>query len=109
MTSTVRTEDHVPDLKAVSSSIQPLILSLEDDPVSEFAKVFAGKDVVVFAAGSGGKGGLERLAKVDYEGAVKVFDAIEAVTTSKPHLVLVSTADSRDYNAPVPSHYVSIS
>ncbi|VDB92247.1 unnamed protein product [Peniophora sp. CBMAI 1063] len=106
VTSIIRTPDHIPDLKAASPAIQPLILSLEDDSVSDFAKVFTGKDVVVFAAGSAGIGGLERLIKVDAEGAIKVFDAIEAVEgAKKPRLVLVGTTDSRDHKAAPPPHY----
>ncbi|KZV75833.1 NAD(P)-binding protein [Peniophora sp. CONT] len=108
VTSIVRNEDHVPDLKAVSSAIHPLVLSLEDGPVSEFAKAFTGKDVVVFAAGSGGKGGVEGLVKIDYEGALKVFDAIEAVEGNKPRLVLVSAVDSRDTDGSIPSHYSEV-
>ncbi|KZV75834.1 NAD(P)-binding protein [Peniophora sp. CONT] len=104
VTSTIRTEDHIPDLKAASPAIHPLLLSLEDAPVSEFKKAFTGKDVVVFSAGAGGKGGPERTMKVDYEGALKVFDAIEAVETNKPSLVLVSAIDVRGVNV-IPSHY----
>ena len=105
VTSVIRTEDHIPDLKAASPAIQPLLLSLEDAPVSEFKKAFTGKDVVVFAAGAGGKGGPERTVKVDYEGALKVYDAIEAVETNKPRLVLVSAVDVRSPDI-IPSHYV---
>ncbi|VDB92248.1 unnamed protein product [Peniophora sp. CBMAI 1063] len=104
VTSIIRTEDHIPDLKAASPAINHLLLSLEDASVSDFKKAFTGKDVVVFAAGAGGKGGAERTRKVDYEGAVKVFDAIEAVETNKPRLILVSALDSRSTDI-IPSHY----
>jgi hypothetical protein len=43
---------------------------------------------------------------VDYEGALKVFDAIEGVKASKPRLILVSAIDIRDPDK-VPAHYVS--
>lgn len=43
---------------------------------------------------------------MDYEGAVKVFDAIEGVKGSKPRLILVSAIDIRDPDK-VPAHYVS--
>ena len=70
--------------------------------------MFKGNDVVVFSAGAGGKGGPERTKAVDYEGAVKVFDAIEGVEGAKPRLVLVSAIDVRDVNADPPPHYVSV-
>ncbi|VDB85903.1 unnamed protein product [Peniophora sp. CBMAI 1063] len=106
VTSIICTEDHIPDLKAISPSIQPLLLSLEANSTSDFAKAFTGKDVVVFAAGSGSEGTLERITKIDAEGAIKVFDAIEAVPgTNKPRLVLIGSSDSRDHNAPPPPHY----
>ena len=107
VTSVIRSQSHVADLQAASPSIKPLLLSLEDAPVADFAKAFAGHDVVVFSAGAGGKGGPERTKAVDYEGAVKVFDAIEAVEGDKPRLVLVSAIDVRNMNAPPPPHDVS--
>ena len=106
VTAIVRNEEHISDLKAASPAIQPLVLSLETDPVSAFAKAFTGKDVVVFAAGSGGKGGPQRIVTVDYEGALKIFDAIELVKGTKPRLIMVSAIDVRDRGV-VPPHYVS--
>lgn len=86
----------------------PLVLSLEDAPKERFAEVFEGKDVVYFSAGAGGKGGRERTCKVDYDGALKIFDAIELVKGPKPRLILVSAIDVRDKSVR-PPHYVSIS
>lgn len=83
------------------------MLSLEDASVSDFAKVFEGVDVVYFVAGAGGQGGPDRTKKVDYEGAVKVFDAIEGVQGNKPRLILVSSLDARDPDGKIPDHYVS--
>ena len=50
----------------------------------------------------------ERTKKVDYEGALKVFDAIEAVEGVKPRLILVSSLDMKDPEK-IPVHYVSTS
>jgi hypothetical protein len=77
--------------------------------VSTFTAAFeeTKADVVVFSAGAGGKGGEERTKAVDYEGAVKVFDAIEGVSGSKPRLILVSAIDIRD-ESKVPEHYVRL-
>lgn len=75
--------------------------------MSDFAAAFEKVDVVYFSAGAGGKGGAERTRMVDYEGAVKVFDAIEAVKGTKPRLIMVSAIDVRDRSKPAPEHYVS--
>lgn len=103
--SVIRTEEHIPDIEAISS--HPLLLSLEDAPVEDFTRAFEGVDIVYFSAGAGGKGGAERTKKVDYEGAVKVFDAIEGVKGVKPRLVLVSAIDVRNPDGKVPEYYVS--
>lgn len=68
--------------------------------------MFEGQDIIYFSAGAGGKGGEEGTKKVDFEGAVKVFDAIEGVRGQKPRLILVSAVDIRDPDK-VPAHYVS--
>jgi len=83
---------------------------LERSPVNEFSDVFEGADIVYFIAGAGGKPGEdgeaaeERTKKVDYEGALKVFDALDAVKGTKPRLVLVSALDVRDPEK-IPDHY----
>ncbi|OBZ74305.1 hypothetical protein A0H81_05593 [Grifola frondosa] len=82
--------------RIINVSAIPLVLSLEEASVSQFSSAFQGADVVVFTAGAGGKGGPERTKAVDYEGAVKVFDAIEAIKGPKPRLILVSAVDVRD-------------
>jgi uncharacterized protein YbjT (DUF2867 family) len=105
VTSIIRTPEHEADIKAASAT--PLILSLEDSPVSEFTAAFQGADVVYFSAGAGGKGGEDRTKAVDYEGALKVFDAIEALDKGKrPRLILVSAIDIRDPDK-IPAHYAS--
>lgn len=44
---------------------------------------------------------------VDYEGAVKVFDAVEAIQGEKPRVILVSSIDTRnpDRLETFPPHY----
>lgn len=106
MTSIIRNQEHEEDIKSTGAT--PLLLSLEDSPLSEFVTAFKGQDVVYFSAGAGGKGGEERTKKVDYEGAVKVFDALERVEgQTKPRFILVSAIDIRDPEK-IPEHYVSI-
>lgn len=104
VTSVIRNKEHEQDIKDVSAT--PLVLSLEDAPASDFSKFFKNFDLVYFAAGASGKGGEERTKKVDYEGAVKIFDAIEGVDGPKPRLILVSAIDIRNPEK-TPAHYVS--
>ncbi|EDR04922.1 uncharacterized protein LACBIDRAFT_191198 [Laccaria bicolor S238N-H82] len=104
VTSLIRNPEHQQDI--LDTSAKPLLLSLEDVSVPDLSKAFEGYDVVYFSAGAGANGGEERTKKVDYEGAVKVFDAIEGITTSKPRLILVSAVDIRDPEK-VPAHYAS--
>ncbi|KAL1687247.1 NADH(P)-binding-domain-containing protein [Schizophyllum commune] len=103
VTSVIRDPAHASDITAASAS--PLVLSIEESTPADFAKVFTGQDVVYWSAGAGGKGGEARTKAVDYEGAVKVFDAIEAVEDPKPRLILVSAVDVRDPTKPPPPHY----
>ncbi|KAG5721205.1 UPF0659 protein [Termitomyces sp. T112] len=100
--SVIRTLDYQDDIKDLSA--EPVLLSLEDSPVIDFTTLFEGQDVVYFSAGAGGKGGEARTKKVDYEGALKVFDAIEGVQGPKPRLILVSAIDIRDSDK-IPAHY----
>ena len=109
VTSVIRNPDQSSEIKELGAS--PAVLSLEDDPASAFTKLFIEKeaDVVYFSAGAGGKGGEERTKKVDYEGAVKTFDAIEGVKEqggkANPRLILVSAVDIRNPDK-IPEHYV---
>ncbi|KAI0085029.1 NADH(P)-binding-domain-containing protein [Irpex rosettiformis] len=108
VTSIIRSQEHTPDIQAAGAT--PLLLSLEDAPVSQLADAFktSKADVVYFSAGAGGKGGEERTKKVDEEGAIKVFDAIESLGASveeRPRLILVSAIDIRDPSKGYPAHY----
>ncbi|KAF7966904.1 hypothetical protein HWV62_36619 [Athelia sp. TMB] len=101
--SVIRTKEQEADI--IAASAKPLLLDLENSPKSEFTKAFEGVDVVYFSAGAGGKGGPERTKKIDYEGALKVYDAIEDVSGKKPRLVLVSAVDVRAPDSEPPSYY----
>ncbi|KAK4700689.1 hypothetical protein P7C70_g5554, partial [Phenoliferia sp. Uapishka_3] len=105
VTSLVRSQDHFADIKANGAT--PELLSLEDADIAALAKSFTGAKNVLFSAGAGGKGGAERTKAVDFEGAVKVFDAIESIEGVKPRLLLVSALDTRDLSKPPPPHYTA--
>jgi len=101
VTSIIRNPAQNDDIKEAGAT--PLVLSLEDAPVSEFAALFgSGIDVVYFSAGAGGTS--ERVKDVDWDGAVKVFDALQQIE-SPPRLILVSAMDTRDISKPPPAHY----
>ena len=107
MTSVIRDPAHASDITALSAT--PHVLSLEDAPVSALTSLFTHAKIVYFAAGAGGKGGPERTRAVDYEGAVKVFDAVEQMEGERPRVILVSALDVRDPDRldEYPPHYVS--
>ncbi|TEB33947.1 NAD(P)-binding protein [Coprinellus micaceus] len=106
--SVIRDEAHSQDIQSAGAT--PVVLSLENDPPEKFTKQFVDTqaDLVYFSAGAGGKGAPERTKKVDYEGALKIFDAIEGVKqqggAKTPRLVLVSAIDIRNPDR-VPEHY----
>jgi len=103
VTSVIRDSHQSADIDLAGA--KPFVLSLEDDSVEKFAELFEGYDVVYFCAGAGGKGGEERTKKVDYEGALKVFDALDMMEGPKPFLVYISAIDVRDTSKPPPAHY----
>lgn len=102
--SIIRNATHSDEVTATGAT--PLVLSLEEDPAAKFAEVFESKDLVYFTAGAGMDGYPERTLKVDRDGALKVFDALELVKSTKPRLILLSSIDVRDISAPPPAHYV---
>jgi nucleoside-diphosphate-sugar epimerase len=89
----------------------PLVKSLEDLSSEQVSELFKEHDpsIVLFAAGAGGKGGAERTFKVDRDGAIKVFDAIEKSGIAKNEkfrrLLLVSAVDVRDVDNTKPEWY----
>lgn len=111
--SMIRQPEHATDLPTgpSSESVQPVVASLEHSSVSELASLFNrySPNVILFSAGAGGKGGLERTKAVDEQGAIKVFDAIEQSGIAKSEhfkrFLLVSAVDVRDKTKPPPSWY----
>ncbi|GAB1521068.1 hypothetical protein RhiTH_004159 [Rhizoctonia solani] len=104
ITSVIRDVSHGQDISHTGAT--PQVLSLEDAPASDFTTLFTNlkTDVVYFSAGAGGKGGEERTKAVDYNGALKIFDAIDGVNGKKPRLVLVSGLDVGNEDR-FPEHY----
>jgi len=68
----VRSESYRPELEALGAEVR--LLDLEQQEAADFAAAFAGCDAVVFAAGGGPDGNIERKRTVDLEGALKSID-----------------------------------
>ncbi|SOV07628.1 related to UPF0659 protein C216.03 [Ustilago sp. UG-2017a] len=82
--SMIRQPEHASDLPSgpTSDSVQPVIASLEQSSVSDIASLFTkySPNIILFSAGAGGKGGLERTKTVDEHGAIKVFDVFKLLS-----------------------------
>lgn len=92
----VRSEARAADLEAIGADVR--LLDIENDPVDRFAEVLDGSDVVVFAAGGGPDGNIERKRTVDLEGSLKASEA--AVKLGIRRFVQVSAIG---VDEPVPS------
>ncbi|WVR04547.1 hypothetical protein IAU60_001554 [Kwoniella sp. DSM 27419] len=99
--SVIRNDGHRAELEKLGAKIH--ILSLEDATVPDLISLLTTvkPDTVIFAAGSGGKPPGPQ--KIDYEGAVKVFDAMESGNTKR--LVLVGAVDVRTRSKGWPEYY----
>ena len=72
----VRNEAQRADLEAAGAEVG--LLDIEQDDEAAFAQAFAGCEAVVFAAGGGPDGNIERKKSVDLEGAVKSIAGAQA-------------------------------
>ncbi|MGH3445162.1 MAG: NAD(P)-binding oxidoreductase [Nocardioidaceae bacterium] len=97
----VRNPDHVPDLERAGA--EGVVLDLEDTTVDDLAKVVAGADAVVFAAGGGPSSGPARKQTVDRDAAVLLADAAEAAGVRRYLMVSSMGAEGVDLAAPAPS------
>lgn len=71
----VRNPDHAADLEPDGAVVE--LLDIEADSAEVFAQRFAGADAVVFAAGGGPDGNIERKRTVDLGGSLKSIEAAE--------------------------------
>ncbi|MEO5853109.1 MAG: NAD(P)H-binding protein [Nocardioides sp.] len=71
----VRTESYRAELEALGAEVR--LLDLEQQDADAYAAAFEGCAAVVFAAGGGGDGNLERKRTVDLEGSTKSIEAAE--------------------------------
>ncbi len=68
----VRRDDYRTELEELGAEVR--MLDIEKDDSAAFGRAFVGCHAVVFAAGGGADGNLERKRTVDFEGAVKTIE-----------------------------------
>jgi uncharacterized protein YbjT (DUF2867 family) len=96
----VRNADYAPELERLGAEVG--ILDIEQDDANAFAESFVGADAVVFAAGGGPDGNIERKRTVDLGGSLKSIEG--AKTAGARRFVQISaigvdepvTADAGD-------------
>lgn len=71
--STIRNEAHGADVE--DAGAEPYLLDIEGSDAEDFAEVFGSAHAVVFSAGGGGDGNVERKRTVDLEGSLKSIEA----------------------------------
>lgn len=71
----VRSESYRPRLEAAGAQVR--LLDIEKSASAEFGAAFQGADAVVFAAGGGPDGNIERKRTVDLEGALKSIEGAQ--------------------------------
>ncbi len=88
----IRNPDHAADLRA--DGAEPAVCDIEHAGVDEIARVIAGADAVVFAAGAGPGSGPERKWTVDRDGAVKLLEAARGARVER--YLMVSSIGAED-------------
>ena len=77
----VRNPEYSPELEALGAEVG--ILDIEQDGAEAFAEAFTGADAVVFAAGGGPDGNIERKRTVDLGGSLKSIEGARAAGVSR--------------------------
>ena len=72
----VRSDSYRSELEALGAEVR--LLDIEQEGADSFATAFAGCDAVVFAAGGGPDGNIERKRTVDLDGALKSIEGARA-------------------------------
>lgn len=88
----VRNRDYTAELEALGAEVR--ILDIEDSTAEDFAAAFAGADAVVFAAGGGADGNVERKRTVDLGGSLKSIEGASAAGIRRFVQISAISADS---------------
>lgn len=92
----IRNPDHAAELEGLGAEV--VQLDIESAGVDAFAEAFSGADAVVFAAGGGADGNIERKKTVDLGGSLKSIAGAE--TAGVPRFVQIS---AMGVDEPVPA------
>lgn len=77
----VRRDDYRAELEGMGAQVR--LLDVEQDDAAAFARAFEGCQAVVFAAGGGPDGNIERKRTVDLEGALKTIEGAQLAGISR--------------------------
>ena len=77
----VRTDEYREELESKGAEVR--ILDIEQQDAADFATAFEGCDAVVFAAGGGPDGNIERKRTVDLEGSLKSIEGARQAGVSR--------------------------
>ncbi len=77
----VRNPDYTAELEGLGADVG--ILDIEQDDADAFASAFSGAEAVVFAAGGGPDGNIERKRTVDLEGSLKSIEGARKAGISR--------------------------
>lgn len=77
----VRSEEHRPRLEAAGAEVR--LLDIENSTAEDFGAAFEGARAVVFAAGGGPDGNIERKRTVDLEGSLKSIEGARQAGVSR--------------------------
>jgi uncharacterized protein YbjT (DUF2867 family) len=77
----VRSEAYRPRLEAAGAEVR--LLDIEQSAAGDFDAAFQGADAVVFAAGGGPDGNIERKRTVDLEGSLKSIEGAQQAGISR--------------------------
>jgi len=102
----VRREGYRAELEAAGAEVR--LLDLERQDAGEYSAVFGGCDALVFAAGGGADGDIERKRTVDLEGSLKSIDGAQRAGIERFVQISAIGVDERpaDDAAPVWAAYV---
>ncbi|KAF2216166.1 hypothetical protein CERZMDRAFT_93465 [Cercospora zeae-maydis SCOH1-5] len=102
--SIIRNPAQIPSIQSLGG--HAIVQSIEDSSIEDFVRTIqsTSPNTIIWAAGAGG-GNPERTSKVDYEGAVKVAEAVAQAGGTKRYIV-ISALDVRDRDTkPEPEWY----
>ncbi|UMG91626.1 SDR family oxidoreductase [Nocardioides sp. TF02-7] len=93
----VRKEEYRAELEGLGAEVR--LLDIENQGVDAFAAAFEGCEAVVFSAGGGPDGNIERKRTVDLEGSLKSIDAAHEVGIRRFVQVSAIAVDEPDVEA----------